>query len=164
MALENHMGHPRLRSIGAVLMGYTIMIILLVGTFFVIGLYWPEAMPTSESERAGRGLLGALLAATFIQGTVGGYVTATIAKRREYLHGFAVIAIMLLIGLASLFNTTSTGESLWYAISTIAVGTIAILAGVRIRLLYKASRHEDADAGEPGSWHPAYRKHASSQP
>lgn len=158
------MEHPRLRSIGAVLLGYTIMTTLVIGTFFVIGLFWPEALPTGEGERASRGLLITLLAVSFTQGIVGGYITATIVKRREYLHGFALVALMLLIGLVSLFNTSSTGEALWYAISTIAVGTTGVLTGVRVRLLYKASRHEDADAGEPGSWHPAFRKHASSQP
>lgn len=158
MLLENQRRHPRLRSVGAVVLGYFTTLVLVVMTFFILGAVLPETLPTSEGETASINLLGLLLFISFGQAIVGGYVTATTAKRHEFAHGAALMGLTLLMGLISLYSVQSSNQPQWYALLTIGVGLIGILMGTYIRVAQKKSRNEDPDGGEPQSYHPAYRK------
>ena len=125
------------------------MAVLVLGTFFLISVFAPDLLPTREGEQASRMLLSLLLVATLLQSAVGGYVAATAAKHREYQHGFALIGVMLFFGALSLVNTESTGEPLWYALSTIATGVLGVLIGTNMRIRQKDALHIADENGDP---------------
>ena len=104
-------------------------------------------------------MLLVLIVAALLQATVSGYVTATAAKRREFLHGAALASIFLIMGVASIVGETT--QPLWYNAGFLVATIGGVFAGVEFRLAYKANRKEDDDGGEPQSWHPAFHKHAS---
>lgn len=154
--------HPKTRSIAAVLFGYTMMLTLAIGTLLFVGALWPDLLPTQEGEEPGILLRSLLLIAVFSDAVIGGYLCALIAKRHEYQHGFAMVALIAIFGLLSLGNTTSANPELWYAIATLAAMLLGVLLGIKMRTLHKRALHESEENGEPHEHVPEARGfHAS---
>ena len=120
------------RSVGGVLTGFATMAILM-------GLATPwlaQRYTVEQFESFSMAYLLANLGCTVVAATLGGYLTALIAGRREIPHAAALG--FLTIGL-SLYSMRQHGEARpgWYESTLAGCGPMAALVGAAIRMVTK---------------------------
>jgi hypothetical protein len=123
------------RSILAVIGGYLVMAVLVVLTSVALGTLFPEAFPEPDSGLLpADGWFGLMLGLSFLYAFLGGYVTATIARRAEMRHALALSAIVLALGLLSAVGEQEIAPR-WFRVMTPLVGIPGVLLGSRMRAL-----------------------------
>jgi hypothetical protein len=123
-----------IRSVLAVLGGYAVNVIG-VSTFFavVIAVVFKGNLPADPSAfRPPAWLFAAELAVTPIIALAGGYVCAWIARRKELAHGLGLGALMLVLGVVTLFMEHNL-KPLWSSLGVIVLGIAGVVAGARFR-------------------------------
>lgn len=112
------------RSILAVVTGYVVLSVLVVGTTLTLRLVLPEI--TIQPPPFNYALL--ILAYVTVFAVVAGYVTAIVARRAKVFHALALAVLLLLFGVLSV-ESTSDGGRLWFPIANGALQFIAAVAG-----------------------------------
>jgi hypothetical protein len=118
------------RSALAVLAGFAAATVgVLVASALVVrvmfGGFGPDVIPTP-------GYLGVNLGYSLLFAVCGGYVAATVARRRPVAHAAGVGVIMLILGVASivLVGTSGMGEQpAWYPYILLVLGPAGALLG-----------------------------------
>jgi hypothetical protein len=122
-----------LRSIGAVLAGMLLVIVLSVGTDVILhatGIYPPWFKPMADS------LWVVALAYRIVYGIAGGYVTAWLAPNRPMAHAFllGVIGIVTSIaGVAANWNKGAEFGPRWFSLALIAIALPGAWIGGALR-------------------------------
>lgn len=138
---QPHSSHSPIRSIGSVLAGLLVVILLSTGTDMVLhasGVYPPMFQPMSTS-------LWAL--ATFyrlIYSVLGAYITARLAPVRPMLHAIVLGTIGIALSLAGTVATWSKGPEFgpkWYPIGLIVLAIPCSWAGARLRIMQLRARY-----------------------
>ncbi len=109
-----------LRSIGAVLAGVLVVIVLSLGTDVVLhatGIYPPWFQPMAD------GLWVLALAYRIVYGIVGGYLAARLAPNRPMAHALmlgAVGLVLSIVGVAANWNKGPEYGPRWFSLALIA--------------------------------------------
>ena len=123
------------RSIGALLAGFVVVVILSIGTDVVLhaaGIFPPLGKPMSDA------LL--LLATVYrsIYAVVGSYITARVAPDRPMQHALAggVIGLVLsVVGAVMAWNKVDTLGPHWYPLSLVATALPCAWIGGKLRVM-----------------------------
>ena len=110
-----------LRSLGAILAGYLVIVLLTLLFFSLLDL----ALPPGQISNP---WILFTLAFSVIAAVLGGWVTARLAKRHPRLHGFLLGAFLILMGLLSM-SAAQGNEPFWYQASLLALALPAAWAG-----------------------------------
>lgn len=124
--------HRTLRSIGAVVAGALVGIILSIGTDFVlhlVGVFPPLGQPADD---------GPLMLATAyrtIYGIAGAYVTARLAPARPMLHAMVLGTLGLIAsaaGAAATWNKSAAYGPHWYPVALVVLAIPSAWVGARL--------------------------------
>ena len=127
--------HPRrtLRSIGAVLAGVLVVIVLSLGTDVVLhaaGIYPPWFQPMAD------GLWVLALAYRIVYGVAGGYIAARLAPDRPMAHALALGIVGLALSIAGVAANWNKGPEYgprWFSIALIATALPCAWMGGKLR-------------------------------
>jgi hypothetical protein len=128
-----------LKSIGAVLAGAIVAILLELGTDELLRqlhVFPPLSQPMTDSR-----LLGLATVYRTIYGVVGGYVTAWLAPSRPMLHAFILGTLGELAAIAGVIATWNDVDKYgphWYPIALVVLALPPALLGA---WLYERRRH-----------------------
>ena len=131
-----------LRSIGAVIVGFVVMaIIVTVGTMRLAAMLVPGGIAGMQSKQAGavvpRGYLVANLVLSLLAAIFGGWLTVRIAGSAPAAHAGALAALVLAMGLLSAGQAggagNHSGQPSWYPWVITAVGAGGALIGGMVR-------------------------------
>jgi hypothetical protein len=137
-------GSPRRigRSIGAVLAGMVVGIVLSLGTDVV--LHKAHVFPPWGASMAGYD--GALLFATIyrtIYGVVGSYIAARLAPRRPMLHAMVLGTLGFVVSILGAVMTWNRGPAFgphWYPVALVVLALPTAWAGGKLRLIQLTPR------------------------
>jgi hypothetical protein len=124
-----------IRSVLAVLAGYLTMVLGVTAFFAAVLTIAYGGMPEPSAFRPPAWLLLAELLSGVLLAATGGYVCAFIARRREMAHAYALVAVVLLLGVASAVVDHGT-KPLWASLALPVLAAVAALAGARLRLAH----------------------------
>jgi len=119
-----------LRSIGAVVAGYAVMIVLVMVSFAV----GAKAFKMAPSRAGGdgmtppKGYLVFNLVSGLVAAVVGGWVTGCIAQRNMLLHAIALALLVAAMGVLSA-RRPQPGQPAWYPWVITLVGACGALIG-----------------------------------
>ena len=118
-----------MRSMGAVVAGYIVMVCLVVGFFRLMGLIQPTYFASDNAPSTP--ILWQLVVLIFdvLAAGVGGATAAWFAPYTPFRHSYWLSGIILLLGLISIPAAYLRGDSLWLGVSTGFLGSFACLAG-----------------------------------
>ncbi|MCU1240732.1 MAG: hypothetical protein JWO71_1458 [Candidatus Acidoferrum typicum] len=134
---ETHSPRRVLRSIGAVLAGMVVGIVITLGTdelLHVVGVFppWGQSMV---------GFDGALLLATayrVVYGVAGSYIIARLAPNRPMLHALVGGVIGLVVSAVGAVATWNSGPAFgphWYPLALVVTALPSAWAGGKLRLI-----------------------------
>ena len=138
---QAHSSHSPIRSIGSVLAGLLVVVLLSTGTDMALhasGIYPPMFQPMSTS------LWALATAYRFVYSILGGYITARLAPDRPLLHAMVLGTIGIVLSLAGTVATWSKGPEFgpkWYPIGLIVLAIPCSWAGARIRIMQLRARY-----------------------
>ena len=131
-----------LRSIGAVIVGYVVYLVLSVIGGVILAVSFPGAVSQGTMNPTVGFLVGGLVFSV-IFAFAGGYVTASIAQTKEVTHALILGGVMVVIGLISLVVGTSP-QPVWAQI----VGLIIPLPSVYVGGVLRSRRSVPVTATE----------------
>jgi hypothetical protein len=120
------------RSIGALLAGFVVVVVLSLGTdvvMHVTGIFPSWGQPMND----GLFLLATVYRTVF--GVVGSYITARLAPYRPMAHSLVGAVVGMIIATVGAIATWSKGPEFgphWYPVSLIVIGLPTAWAGARI--------------------------------
>jgi len=120
-----------LRSIGAVLAGFLVIVVLSIATDVVLhamGVFPPLEEPMSDAH------LPLLLATAYriVYGVVGSYITARLAPDRPMQHALLLGAIGLVLSTVGAVVMWDAGPA-WYSLAIIAIAMPCAWAGGKLQ-------------------------------
>ena len=125
-----------LRSGVAVGLGYAIMGVGVMG-LFAIWFRQPDLLPS-------RGFMIFSLIYGGIMAVMGGYITATIAKRAELKHALALAVVVGTMAFISMV-TAQGQEPVWYQIANLMMAIPAVVLGGYLKSRQRERRRETSD-------------------
>ena len=112
-----------LRSVLSIVAGYLVLAVLvMLATFASAKLHQAEGAENPFNAKPGTGFIVANLIYSGVFAVVGGFLTATIARRAPLLHAVILAVILALLGVASLSMAAGTNEPRWYGLTLIVLG------------------------------------------
>ena len=120
-----------IRSIVAVIAGYTVMAVLVMLGFGLIKKLMPEAFPTPAAFPV-TGVALIIIGLGLIAAIVGGFVSAWIAGQKKLRHGIILGVVVLVLGIISAL-VSPVEQPLWYNASIILAGVIGVILGAVLR-------------------------------
>jgi hypothetical protein len=135
-----------LKSIGAVLAGAVVGVVLSIGTDSALraaGIFTPLGQPMSDA------LL--LLATVYrtIYGVLGSYVTARLAPNRPMMHALILGAIGLAVSIAGVlmaWNRVAEFGPRWYPLALVVLAMPQSWLGAKLRLMQLGARPAGSQA------------------
>jgi hypothetical protein len=124
------MNKPLVRSILAVLVGYLVLAVGIGVTDFVISLFSPGGYPSGPHPEAKWMVVELVVGAILI--LCGGYLTASLARRRETHHALALGIVTAAIAAVSLIIYRSL-QPAWFQLVVALIAIPAALAGGRLK-------------------------------
>jgi surface polysaccharide O-acyltransferase-like enzyme len=137
---ETHRPRRILRSIGAVLAGLFVIIILSSATDMALhasGIFPPFGQPMAD------GLFLLATAYRIVYGVAGSYLAARLAPDRPMQHALALGVVGLAISIAGAAATWNAGPTFgpkWYPLAVIAIALPCAWAGGRLREMQVRAR------------------------
>lgn len=122
-----------LRSIGAVVAGFVVLMVLVMLGDVVMGQLLPDLFPEGQPAPTGAYLL--TMVSGTIYGIIAGYLTGLIARRRQVAHALVIAAILWLVQLATIFATRGAMATemaqppAWYLWGMPIIGTLGLWLG-----------------------------------
>ncbi|MBS0295583.1 MAG: hypothetical protein JSR45_04670 [Proteobacteria bacterium] len=119
-----------LRSIGAVVAGYAVMVVLVMVSF-AAGARFFRMAPTragGDGMTPSKGYLTFNLVSGLIAAVVGGWVTGCIAQRNMMLHAIALALLVAAMGVLSA-RRPQPGQPAWYPWVITLIGLSGALIG-----------------------------------
>jgi hypothetical protein len=119
-----------LRSIGAVVAGYAIMVILVMASFAVAGSLFKMRVrtPGGDAPAPTPSYLAYNLSSGLVAAVAGGWVTGCIAKHNLLWHAGALALLIAAMGVVSA-RRPQPGQPSWYPLTITAIGVAGALAG-----------------------------------
>lgn len=114
-----------IRSILAVIAGYVLLTLLVVGTSLALG----AVMPQTDALHPSLNYLLFTLAYSAVFALVAGYVAAIIARGAELGTALALASLLLLLGVVAALAASSSGSEVWFPAANGALQFIAASAG-----------------------------------
>ncbi len=125
------------RSVGAVVAGYAVMVILVMtGTLALMATMMPGGLQAMKSMRENPQASAAMtptprylvmnLALALVAAIVGGWVTTRLAPRAPNGHLMALGAVVIAMGIVSAFMPGSERQPEWYKFVIPLVGVVGI--------------------------------------
>jgi asparagine N-glycosylation enzyme membrane subunit Stt3 len=121
-----------LRSIGAVVGGYLVMMVVVILTTF-LGMKLFRLKPGQGQPAAP--YLGFNLASGLVAAVLGGWTAAWVAPAAPMAHVGVLAVLVAALGLL-MARKPQPGQPRWYPVTIAAIGTVGVLAG---GLLYGAA-------------------------
>ncbi len=121
-----------LKSIGAVLAGFIIVIVLSIGTDFALeslGLFPPQTEP--EAYTAGMLTIALTYRCVYTMG--GGYVTALLAPNRPIRHAILLGLVGIIAGSIGVVMAWNLSPEHWYPISLVITALPCTWLGGKLR-------------------------------
>jgi peptidoglycan/LPS O-acetylase OafA/YrhL len=141
------MARPRIivRSVGAVLAGIVVDVLLTIGTDLVlhrIGVFPPSGQPMINAD----GILLLATAYRVIYGVAGGYITARLAPDRPMqlaLLGGAIGLVVCIVGAVATWNGGPAFGPHWFPLALVATAMPCAWLGGKLRVLQFGERPND---------------------
>lgn len=133
------------KSVGAVLAGYVVMVIVTLIFFALLGVVHPDGFDPEMTEVPGTGVQLVILAFGFASAVGGGWVTARLSPRSTGKH---ILGLVLLVGGMSVVTMLIPAEPAaprLYAIGLFVVAVAGVSLGGRWRLA-QVSTHSPSAA------------------
>ena len=121
-----------LKSIGAVLAGFIVVIVLSIGTDFVLeslGLFPPQTEPAAYTA----GMLTIALTYRCVYTVGGGYVTALLAPNRPIRHAMLLGLVGIIAGSIGVVMAWNLSPEHWYPISLVITALPCTWLGGKLR-------------------------------
>jgi hypothetical protein len=118
------------RSILAVFTGYATTLAVFVAAYLVMLKWFPDDVPQPGSTPA-LPILSVVAVLCVCCGTLGGWVAAIIAGRRQFQHGIALGIVIVLLGLLKPLLAPEA-EPLWSHLTLVIAAAIGSVLGGRI--------------------------------
>jgi len=116
-----------MRSVVGVVLGYVVLGALIGLKFAVLQQYVPSAFTDP-------GWLAFIVLTDALSALLGGYVLASVVRRRPIFHALALVAVLVLLGAANAVANAGQ-EPLWFQLATLAAlsGALPLGAWLRVR-------------------------------
>ena len=128
-----------LRSILAVIAGVVVWMVTAFGTDMIVFRLFPQFVDSATRRVDNVPLLFLMLAYCLAYSVLGGYVTGTIARRREVPHAFVLGLLQLAMGTAATVANWETAPA-WFHLALLALLVPANVAGGQWRAVSKDRR------------------------
>src|SRR5262245_64250672 len=126
-----------LRSILAVVAGYLTLLLGVTTLFsFIVFVILRADLGSPESFHPPAWLLWAEIISAPLIATLGGYVCAWIAKRRQMRHALVLVAVVAVMGVVSAMREIGSERPLWTSITVTLLACAAIPLGARLRIAH----------------------------
>jgi hypothetical protein len=135
-----HRSRRTLRSIGAVVAGLLVIVVLSTATDMVLhatGVFPPFGQPMSDA------LFLLATAYRIVYGVAGCYITARLAPDRPMQHALVLGVVGLVVSTAGAVATWNRGPEFgpkWYPLAVIAIALPCAWAGGRLRVMQLRTR------------------------
>lgn len=130
-----------LKSIGAVLAGFLVVVVLSVGTDFVLeslGIFPPQSEPAAYTA----GLLMVALVYRCVYTVAGGYVTARLAPDRPMLHAIILGFVGIVAGTIGIVVSWNLTPHHWYPIALVVTALPCTWLGAKLQNQYFSHKQE----------------------
>ena len=128
-----------LRSILAVIAGIVVWMVTAFGTDMIVFRLFPQLIDSTRQRVENVPLLFFILSYCLAYSVLGGYVTGTIARRREVLHAFVLGLLQLAMGTAATAANWETAPA-WFHVGLLVMLVPANVAGGQWRAVSKDRR------------------------
>lgn len=128
-----------LRSIAAIIAGVVVWMATAFGTDMIVFSLFPQYVDSARQRVDNVPLLLFMLAYCLAYSVLGGYVAATIARRREVLHALVLGLLQLAFGTAATVANWETAPA-WWHIALLALIVPANVAGGQWRAVSRDRR------------------------